>query len=92
MWVHYAEPETKAQSKPGNNWFLPPKKFKLFPFAGKVMLVAFCNSRGIKLAHFMPKGKTMNATYSLEVILKKTQRKTKNVASQDSPEKCPSFA
>ena len=82
----------KLSQSTGNNWFLPPKKFKLFPFAGKVMLVAFCNSRGIKLAYFMPKGQTMNATYSLEVILKKTQRKTKNVASQASPEKCPFFA
>ena len=44
MWVHYAEPETKAQSK---QWKQadshPPKKFKLSPSAGKlkVMLVAF---------------------------------------------------
>ena len=42
MWNHYAEPETKAQSK---QWKLasspPPMKFKLSPSAGKIMLVAF---------------------------------------------------
>ena len=40
MWVHYAEPETKAQSK---QWKRPgsalPKK--LSPSTSKVMLVAF---------------------------------------------------
>ena len=40
--VHYAEPETKTQSK---QWkqagSLPPKKFKLSPSAGKVMLLGF---------------------------------------------------
>jgi hypothetical protein len=55
MWVHYSEPETKAQSK---QWKRagspPPKTFKLSPSAGKVMLVAFLDSRGMILTHFMP--------------------------------------
>ena len=45
MWVDFSEPETKAQSK---QWKRagspPPKKFKLSPSAGKVMLVAFWDS------------------------------------------------
>ena len=52
MRVHSTKPETKAQSK----WWKrasspPPKKFKLSPSAGKVMLVAFWDSHGIILAH-----------------------------------------
>ena len=41
MWVHYAEPETKAQLKQWKQAVSPsPKKFKLSPSAGKTMLVA----------------------------------------------------
>ena len=40
MWVHYAEPETRAQSKQWKPAGTPPtKKLKLPPSAGKVMLV-----------------------------------------------------
>ena len=38
MWVHYAEPETKAQSKQWKRAGFPPPKS---PSSGKVMLVAF---------------------------------------------------
>ena len=55
--MRYAEPETKVQSK---QWKRvgspPPKKFKLSLSAGKVMLVAFGDSHGMILAHFIPKG------------------------------------
>ena len=40
MWVHYAEPETKAQSRQWIRAGSPPPK-KLSPSAGKVMLVVF---------------------------------------------------
>ena len=64
MWVHYAEPETKAQSKLWKPAGSPsPKKFKLSPSVGKVMLVAFWDSHGIILAHFAPKGRTVTARY-----------------------------
>ena len=53
MWVHHAEPETKTQSKPWKLVCSPlPKTLKLASSAGKVMLVAFGDSRGITLAHF----------------------------------------
>ena len=69
MWVHSTEPETRAQSK---RWKRasspPPKKFKLSPSAGKVMLVAFWDSRVIILAHFMPKDPSVTARYHSEVI------------------------
>ena len=62
MWVHYAEPETKAQLKQWKRAVSPPpKKFKLSPYAGKTMLVAFWDSNGTILAHFMPKNQTVTA-------------------------------
>ena len=87
MWVHYAEPKTKAQSKLWK-WFGSPlsKKFKLSPSADKVMLVAFWDLHGIILAHIMPKCWAVIARYYSEVILKKTQRTIEKVAPQASPE------
>jgi hypothetical protein len=90
MWVHYSVPETKAQSKQRKRAGSPsPKKCKLSPSADKVMLVAFWDSRGMILTHFMPKGQTVTAKYYSEVILKKSQRKAEANASQVSTEKCP---
>ena len=48
------------------SWFPNPKKFKLSPIAGKVIKVAFWDSRGIILAHVMPKGRTKTARYYSE--------------------------
>ena len=62
MTVHYAEPEQRAQSKQWKRAGSPSiKKFNLSPSDGKVMLVAFGDSRGIILAHFMLKGLTGTA-------------------------------
>ena len=56
IWVNYAQPETKAQSK---QWkqagSLPAKKLKLCPSAGKVMLVAFGDSHGKDTGSFHAK-------------------------------------
>ena len=67
----------------------PPEKFKL---SGKIMLISFRDLCGMMLAHFMPNSQTITARYYSEVILKKTQGKTENVASQASQKKCFSFA
>ena len=77
-WVHYAEPETKAQSK--HLISSPPKRFKLSPSACKVMLVTFWDVPEIILAHFMPKCQTVTSRYYSEVI------KKIKVASEASPE------
>ena len=51
-WVYYAEPEAKAQSRQWKQASSPPpKKLKLSPSAGKVMLIAFSASHEIILAH-----------------------------------------
>ena len=81
MCVQYAEAETNGQPKQWKQAGSPPlKKFKLSSSAGKVLLVAFWNSCGIILAHFMPKGQTVTARYYSEVILKK--RKLKKLHSR----------
>ena len=47
-WVHYYEPENKAQSR---QWVGPgsprPKKFKTQPSAGKVMAKVFWDAKGV---------------------------------------------
>ena len=59
-WVHYYEPENKAQS---HQWVGPgsprPKKFKTQPSAGKVMATVFWNAKGIIMLDFLPKRSTI---------------------------------
>ena len=78
MWIHYAEPETKAQSQQWKLTGSPPlKKFKLSQSAGKVTLVAFWDLRGTILTHFMPKSQRAAARYCSEVFLKQLKEKLK---------------
>ena len=55
-WVHYYEPENKAQSR---QWVGPgsprPKKFKTQPSAGKVMATVFWDAKGVILLDFLPR-------------------------------------
>ena len=59
-WIHYYEPENKAQSR---QWVGPgsprPKKFKTQPSAGKVMATAFWNAKGVIMLDFSPKRSTI---------------------------------
>ena len=58
-WVHYYEPENKAQSR---QWVGPgsprPKKFKTQPSAGKVMATVFWDAKGVIMLDFLPKRST----------------------------------
>ena len=47
-----------------------PKKFKLAPSAGKVMITVFWDSRGVILLDFLPKGETLNSTRYPESLKK----------------------
>ena len=55
-WVHYYEPENKAQSR---QWVGPgsprTKKFKTQPFAGKVMATVFWDAKGVIMLDFYPR-------------------------------------
>ena len=59
-WVHYYEPENKAQSHqrvgPGSPRL---KKFKTQPSAGKVMATVFWDAKGAIMLDFLPKRSTV---------------------------------
>ena len=61
VWIHYYEPENKAQSRqrvgPGPR---RPKKFKTQLSAGKVKGTVFSNAKGIIMLDFLLKRKYNN--------------------------------
>ena len=63
-WVHYYEPEDKAQSR---QWVGPgsprPKKFKMQPSAGKAMATVFWDAKGVIMLDFLPKRSTITGVY-----------------------------
>ena len=70
-WAHHYEPETKRQSMQWHHIGSPsPKKFKLAPSAGKVMITVFWDMQGVLLVDFLPKGKTINAARYQETLKK----------------------
>ena len=68
-WVHYYEPENKAQSRqwvgPGS---LRPKKFKTQPSAGKVMVTVFWDTKGVIMLDFLPKRNTIIGVYYANLL------------------------
>ena len=70
-WAHHYEPETKRQSMQWHHLGSPsPKKFKLSPSAGKVMITVFWDSHGVLLLDFLPKGETINSARYQETLKK----------------------
>ena len=63
-WVHYYEPENKAESR---QWVgagsSRPKKFKTQPSAGKVMVTVFWDAKGVIMLDFLPKRSTITGVY-----------------------------
>ena len=68
-WVHYYEPENKAQSC---QWVGPgstrPKKFKTQPSAGKVMATVFWNAKGVIMLDFLPKRSSVTGVYYANLL------------------------
>ena len=68
-WVHYYEPENKAQSR---QWVGPgsprPKKFKTQPSAGKVMVTVFWDAKGVIMLDFLPKRSTITGVYYANLL------------------------
>ena len=64
-WVHYYEPENKAQSR---QWVGPgsprSKKFKTQPSAGKVMATVFWDAKGIIMLDFLPRSTITGVCYA----------------------------
>jgi [histone H3]-lysine36 N-dimethyltransferase SETMAR len=70
-WAHHYEPETKRQSMQWHHIGSPtPKKFKLAPSAGKVMITVFWDVQGVLLIDFLPKGETINSVRYQETLKK----------------------
>lgn len=70
-WAHHYEPETKRQSMQWHHLGSPsPKKFKLLPSAGKVMITVFWDIQGVLLLDFLPKGETINSARYQETLKK----------------------
>ena len=69
IWVHYHEPENKAQSR---QWVGPgspmPKKFKTQPSAGKVMATVFWDAKGVIMLDFLPKRSTITGVYYANLL------------------------
>ena len=73
-WVHYYEPEKKAQSRQWvGPWSPRPKKFKRQPFAGKVMATVFWDAKGVLMLDFLPKRSTITGVYCARVGRKPTR-------------------
>ena len=68
-WVHYYEPENKAQSR---QWVGPGfprlKKFKTQPSAGKVMATVFWDAQGVIMLDFLAKKSTITGTYYANLL------------------------
>ena len=68
-WVHYYEPENKAQSR---QWVGPgspmPKKFKIQPSAGKVMATVFWTANSVIILDFLPKRSTIAGVYYANLL------------------------
>ena len=68
-WVHYYEPENKAQS---HQWVGPgsprPKKFKTQPSAGKVMATVFWDAKGVIMLDFLPKRSKITGVYYANLL------------------------
>ena len=68
-WVHYYEPENKAQS---HQWVGPgspkPKKFKTQPSAGKVMATVFWDAKDVIMLDFLSKRGTITGVYYVNLL------------------------
>ena len=68
-WVHYYEPENKAQVR---QWVGPgsprPKKFKTQPSAGKVMATVFWDAKGVIMLDFLRKRSTITGVYYANLL------------------------
>ena len=68
-WVHYYEPENKAQSRqrvgPGSP---RPKKFKTQPSVSKVMASEFWDAQGVIMMDFLAKKSTITGAYYANLL------------------------
>ena len=68
-WVHYYEPENKAQSRQSVGPGSPrPKKFKMQPSAGKAMAAVVWNAQDIIMLDFLAKKSTITGAHYANLL------------------------
>ena len=68
-WVHYYEPENKAQSRQWVGLGSPrPQKFKTQPSAGKVTATVFWDAKGVIMLDFLLKRSTITGVYYANLL------------------------
>ena len=68
-WVHYYEPENKAQSHQSVGPGSPrPKKFTTQPSAGKVMATVFWDAQGVIMLDFLAKKSTITVAHHANLL------------------------
>ena len=68
-WVHYYEPENKAQSRQSVGPGSPrPKQFKTQPSAGKVKATVFWDAQGVIMLDFLAKKSTITGAYYANLL------------------------
>ena len=68
-WVHYYEPENKAQSHQSVGPGSPrPKKFTTKPSAGKVMATVFWDAQGVIMLDFLAKKSNITVVYYANLL------------------------
>lgn len=74
-WVHHYDPEEKSQSKEyRHSSSPPPRKFKVGPSAGKILLTVFWDGTQVLLTDFLEKGTTINSPRYIETLRKLRRR------------------
>ena len=69
IWVHYYEPENKAQSRQSVGLGSPrPKKFKTQLSVGKVMATLFWDAQGVIMLDFLAKKSTITGAYYANLL------------------------
>ena len=70
-WVHHYDPETKIRSMQWKHKGSPtPKKFKVHPSAGKVLLSVFWDAQGVIMVDYLHRGATISGLYYTDLIHK----------------------
>ena len=70
-WVQHYDPETKIQSIQWKHKGSPtPKKFKVLPSAGKVLLSVFWDAQGVIMVDYLQRGATITGLYYADLIHK----------------------
>ena len=70
-WLHHYDPEGKQASSVWKSPSSPtPKKAKVVPFAGKVMMITFSYCNGMIYQHAFPPHTTVTAVYYTSVLTK----------------------